>query len=364
MQIADFISQAGHFSDETHLNFEKNDTIYQGEMNPLTCFYYREGEWIRNEVPHEVSRIRMGKNPYECEFRLNHEEADDVQIVIQRTGKSWYIMECGKKDLMKVNGFTKRQIHLKQDMNCVIQVGEMVFLFTASAILAKSPEMNLMNEAQPLNEGEYSLSCNGNNKNFNLEQICLIGSDPLCDFYIPGEAFAGLISNLGKRLFMTSMIPTQKAIIEVDGVTTNENAPLKPGSRINIGQTEINFKVSKDLRFTQDFNFVPDGKKSGCMRLLEIDALGHAGHSYVLPPSGRSITIGRDSSQCLLAISGSAKISRNHLQAIIYDKSVLMVDNHTTNGTYINGKRIKKRLVHPGDMVKLGDVNFILCYVG
>lgn len=363
MHIADFISQSGQFSDETHLNFEKNDTIYQSEMNPLTCFYFSEGEWVCNSIPHEVSRIRMGKNPYECEFRLNHEEADEIQIVIQRTGTSWYIMECGKKDLMKVNGFTKRQIHLKQNMKCVIQVGEMVFIFTATQVFSKPPERELMNEALPLNESEYSLSCNGNNMNYLLEQVCLIGSDPLCDFYLPGEAFSGLISNLGKRLFMTSLLPTQRAIVEVDGVTTAENAPLKPGSRINIGQAEINFKVAKDLRFTQNFNFVPDGK-SDCMRLLEIDALGHAGHSYVLPPSGRSITIGRDSAQCLLAISGSPKISRNHVQAIIYDKSVLMVDNHTTNGTYVNGKRIKKRLVHPGDMVKLGDVNFILCFIG
>jgi FHA domain-containing protein len=362
MHIADYISHVGDFSEETHLHFEKNDTIYQGEMNPLSCFYFNEGAWVRNEIPHEVTRIRIGTNPYECEFRLNNSDADDVQIVLQRTGVSWYIMECGKKDLMRVNGFTKRQMHLKQNMNTVIQVGEMVFLFSTASISSKSPEEHKMNAAVPLNESEYGLGYNGNNINFPLDQVCLIGSDPLCDFYLPGEAFVGMISNLGKRLFLTSLA-TQSVIVEADGVSAAEKAPLKPGSSINIGQKEIDFKLSKDLRFTQDFNFVPDGKND-CMRLLEIDALGHSGHSYVLPPSGRSVTIGRDSSKCLLAISGSPKISRNHLQAIIYDKSVLIIDNQTTNGTYINGKRIKKRLVHPGDMVKLGDVNFILCFVG
>lgn len=363
MQIADFISHAGDFSDETHLNFERNDTIYQGEMNPLSCIYFSEGVWIRNEVPHEVSRLRMGKNPYECEFRLNHPDADDVEIVIQRTGTSWYIMECGKKDLMKVNGCTKRQVHLRQDMTTVVQVGDMVFVFSAKQMKSQAAPEGEMNKAVALNESEYGLSYNGNNMNFALEEICLIGSDPLCDFYIPGETFVGLISNIGKRVFITGLMPAEKVLIEVDGVANSDNAPLKPGSRINIGKTEIAFKLSKDLRFTQDFNFVPDGK-SDCMRLLEIDALGHSGHSYVLPASGRSITIGRDSTQCLLAISGSAKISRNHVQALIYDKSVMMVDNRTTNGTYVNGKRIKKRLAHPGDLVKLGDVNFILCFVG
>ena len=362
MPIADYISQVGDYSEETHLHFEKNETIYQGEMNPLSCFYFNEGSWVRSELPHEVSRIRIGRNPYECEFKLNHKDADDVHIVIQRTGTSWYIMECGKKDLMKVNGFTKRQVHLKQGGTAVVQIGDMKFVFSTTKI-SGAPAKSEMVDAVPLTESQYSLSYNGNNVNFNLEQVCLIGSDPLCDFFLPGEAFIGMISNLGKRLFLTSMVDADKVIVEADGVSAAKNAPLKPGSIINVGNAEIDFKLSKDLRFSQNFNFVPDGK-SDCMRLLEIDALGHAGHSYVLPPSGRSITIGRDSSLCLLGIHNSSKISRKHAQAIIYDKSVLLMDNGTTNGTFVNNKRIKKRLVHPGDMVRLGDISFILCFVG
>lgn len=360
MHIADYISQVGDFTEETTLNFEKNVRKPQVEMNPLSCFVKQSGVWTRQEIPNGIDRMRMGKNPYECEFKLDCAEADDVHIIIQRTGAAWFIMECGKKDLMKVNGFSKRQIHLRQNCTSVVQIGNSQFIFTTHKIINRPP----LEENTPpvaLVESQYRLEFNNNNKNFNLNQMCLIGSDPLCDFFLPGEAFAAMISNLGKRLFLTSLV--DRVNIEADGVSGSENVPLKPGSKINIGNYEISFKLSKDLRFTQSFNFIPDGK-SDCLRLLEIDDLGHAGHSYVLPPSGRSITIGRDSSRCLLGIHSSSKISRVHANAIIYDKSVMIIDHQTTNGTFVNNKRIKKRLVHPGDIVRFGDVNFILCYVG
>ena len=360
MQIADYISQVGDFTEETTLHFEKKLHSPQTGMNPLSCFAKQNGIWTRQEIPNGINRMRMGKNPYECEFKLNDADADDVHVIIQRTGASWFIMEYGRKDLMRVNGFTKRQVHLKQNCTAVVQIGDSQFIFTTHK-MSNRTSVTEPNPPVELVESQYSLSYDNNNKNFNLDQMCLIGSDPLCDFFLPGEAFAAMISNLGRRLFMTSLV--ENVIVEADGVSGSEKAPLRPGSKINIGQSEIIFKLSRDLRFTQNFNFVPDGKCE-CMRLLEIDNQGHAGHSYVLPPSGRSITIGRDSSSCLLGIHNSAKISRIHANAIIYDKSVMIIDNETTNGTFVNNKRIKKRLVHPGDIVRLGDLNFILCYVG
>ena len=98
------------------------------------------------------------------------------------------------------------------------------------------------------------------------------------------------------------------------------------------------------------------------MKLLEIDAHGNTGHGYLLPAAGRSIKIGRNSNDCLIAIPHSSKISRIHGQAIVYEKSLMIIDNGSTNGTYVNGIRIKRHLAHPGDFVKFGDVTFIICF--
>ncbi|MBN1864696.1 MAG: FHA domain-containing protein [Victivallales bacterium] len=363
MHIADYISNIGDFTEDTHLNFSKGSEQSGLNIIPLSCFSMQDGRWSRHDVPEGIDRMRMGRNPYECEFRIGHDEADDVHVIIQRAGCTWFVIESGKKDLMKVNGFPRRQACLRQNSTAVVQIGDMCFIFTTSMQQSRQNNDAATPEVVELQESQYGLSYNGKNINFDLEKICLIGSDPLCEFQIPGEPFCAMISNIGKRLFLNSLVPPETLVVRTERSPEGNAAPLKPGSVISIGNHDINFRLSKDLRFTQNFNFVPD-PKSNCMRFLEIDSHGRAGNSYVLPPSGRSIWIGRDSSLCLLGICNSTKVSRVHAQSIIYDKSVLIIDNNTTNGTFVNGKRIKKRLLHPGDILRLGNLDFILCFTG
>lgn len=362
MQIADYISNIGDFTEDTHLNFSRNANESSLERIPLACYTMQDGNWSRQDVPAQIDRMRIGRNPYECEFRIAHPDADDVHVIIQRAGCSWFIMESGKKDLMRVNGFPRRQICLRQNSTAVIQVGFMSFIFTTIPPSSEPKSLGTP-EIQEFQDCQYGLSFNGRNINFELEKMCLIGSDPLCDFQVPGAAFSAMISNFGKRLFMTGLVQQEELSVKSKDAPDEPSLPLKPGSVISIGNCEIQFRLSKDLRFTQGFNFAPDAR-ANCMRLLEIDREGRSGNSYVLPPSGRSIWIGRDPAQCLLGINNSAKISRVHAQAIIYDKSLLVIDNNTTNGTFANGKRIRKRLLHPGDILRLGDIEFILCFVG
>jgi len=362
MGTADYISHIEDYSEETQLHFEKNKTIIQRELNPLSCYTLLNGKWNRKDIPVEIDRVRMGGNPYECEFKLNSPEADDVHIIIQRSGHSWFIMDSGKKDLMKVNGFVKRQLQLKQNEVALVQIGNEPFIFSTKDSTIKRPENATPVEAPPLEEKQFSVSHQNSTINFNLEDLCIIGSDPICNFYLPGEQFVATISHLGKRLFLTSLVDENKISVTADGVSASQMPPLKPGTQINIGNTSLNFKLSKDLRFTQSFNYIPDAKGE-CMKLLEIDSLRNPGHGYILPPAGRSLKIGRNSNECQIAINNSTKISRVHAQSIVYEKSIMLIDNGSTNGTYVNGEKIKRRLVHPGDFVKFGNVEFILCFV-
>lgn len=361
MEMLDYISQYGDDSEDTQLNFEKNETIVQKTLNPLSCYSLTNGKWTRQEIPEEINRMRMGKNPYECEFKLIDPLADDIHVIIQKSGNSWFVMDSGKKDLMKVNGFAKRQLHLKQNQIALVQIGGVPYIFSTKAQLLSRDGDDYQGETLPLEESQYSLSYQNKTVNCNLNELSLIGSDPICDFNIPGESFVAVISNLGKRLFLTSLVDNDKLAIDADGVPADKMPPLKPGSIISIGNITINFKLSKDLRFTQSFNYTPD-TKGACMKLLEVDAYGNTGHGYLLPAAGRSIKVGRNSNDCLIAISHSSKISRIHGQAIVYEKSVMIIDNGSTNGTYVNGQRIKRHLAHPGDFVKFGDVTFIVCF--
>ena len=330
---------------------QKSEEVF----NHLLCCVIYDGEWGLVEIPPETMRLKMGKDDEKCDFVLDHIDADDIQVVIQKIDHSWYIIERGPNDLMKVNGFPKRQIHLKQNQTAVIQIGSKTFIF-ATHQLSDPREGN----TTPLQENQYALSFNDLRMNFNLDQGCLIGSNAMCDFHLPGEEFSAIISNFGKRFFLSNFSDT--VLLESDVDSTNEHVPLSNGSFIKVADAEIKFELSKDLSFTQNFNFVPT-EKDDCMKFMEIDADGNAGDSYVFPPTGQTITIGRSSIQCNIGISNNTLISRLHAQGIIYKKNLILADNNTTNGTFVNNKRIKKRKCFPGDIVRFGDVKFILCFV-
>ena len=362
MTLAQYTISDENATIDTSLNYEKIKTASQAVFKPLNYYMASSGQWLQSELPGEILEMRIGQDPQECRLIINSEGVDKVQLVLRHIGDVWYIIESGKNDLMKVNGITKRQALLHDNENKVIHLAGVPFIFSMV-----TPRQALGSSAAltgPPEEGEFTLCCNnGTEYRFNFNRTCLIGSHPLCDFQIDGEPFAGMISPIGKRLFFTSLALDPSIEIKRDGLEITENIPLVPGSKISIGNQEISLRLSRELRFSQDFKFVPD-TKGECMMLLELDEYGHPGKAYALPPTGRSVFLGREKALNGIQISGSQKVSRKHAQAIVYDKSLLLVDHQARNGTFVDKVRIKKKLVHPGSIIRLADLNFILCYVG
>ena len=48
-------------------------------------------------------------------------------------------------------------------------------------------------------------------------------------------------------------------------------------------------------------------------------------------------------------------VSRNHAQVFRRGKKFYIRDLESTNGTYVNGRRVKERVLKPGDLITLGD---------
>jgi pSer/pThr/pTyr-binding forkhead associated (FHA) protein len=56
-------------------------------------------------------------------------------------------------------------------------------------------------------------------------------------------------------------------------------------------------------------------------------------------------------------------VSKNHLKILPRGDKFFLVDLGSTNGTYVNGQKIKETLVSPDDMVQLGkkgDIKLII----
>jgi hypothetical protein len=363
MPLADYISSDGSLSSATILNFEKKGPTPLEGIIPLTYYYSVNDQWVVRSIPAQILQFKMGKDPYSCEINLDYPDADKVQVVMRRIGTVWYIIESGKNDFMRVNGIKKRQVSIPQNATVVVHIGEIEFVFTTKEISNTSSEGTALTGPPEEGKGEYSLSNGGKELKFPFSHVALLGSNPLCDFYVDGEPFLGLITHISKRLFFIPLALNPETEITIDGLPINDQLPLSPGSIIKVGNIDIVLKLSKELRFSQDFKFVADPTEE-CLMLLQLDEYGEPGQAYALPPAGRSIFIGRDPIKSKIVIPGSKKISRRHAQAIVYDKTIMLIDNGATNGTFVNTKKIKRRLVHPGDIVRLGDCNFILCFVG
>lgn len=64
-------------------------------------------------------------------------------------------------------------------------------------------------------------------------------------------------------------------------------------------------------------------------------------------------TIGRDPSQAQIAIP-ELTVSKLHCTLVVKDKDVYIKDADSTNGTFVNGRRITEHLLEDNDMISLG----------
>jgi hypothetical protein len=95
-------------------------------------------------------------------------------------------------------------------------------------------------------------------------------------------------------------------------------------------------------------------------RLRELLPAG--GRSARLPPldrlAGASLLLGR-SSTCQLVLSDDT-VSRRHAELRVRDGTWFIRDLGSSNGTWVNGRRVVEAEVAPGDELWLGDCRFRL----
>ncbi|MCH2210522.1 MAG: FHA domain-containing protein [Fuerstiella sp.] len=76
-------------------------------------------------------------------------------------------------------------------------------------------------------------------------------------------------------------------------------------------------------------------------------------------PIDRAVILVGRSEDCDVVINGSRKISRKHCCLVQFDDSFLIRDLDSTNGVWVNGKRVDRESeMVDGDRVAIGDVQF------
>ena len=73
---------------------------------------------------------------------------------------------------------------------------------------------------------------------------------------------------------------------------------------------------------------------------------------------GKVFTVGRSATNDLAL--RDHKVSRIHCQLEVSDAVCSLSDLNSTNGTYVNGQKIKEKALHPGDHIGIGLTSFLL----
>ena len=82
------------------------------------------------------------------------------------------------------------------------------------------------------------------------------------------------------------------------------------------------------------------------------------GNKYLL--TDHSVQIGRDKSNCISVMD--TEVSRFHCQVLIRDNEIVIEDKQSSNGTFVNGKRIQRTILSSDDSIRIGKTELVFDY--
>lgn len=110
--------------------------------------------------------------------------------------------------------------------------------------------------------------------------------------------------------------------------------------------------IRRDVnRIGRDANAQPANEHEHFLEPVEHDG-------PVIALTSKMLTIGRtnETDVCL----PSKLVSRHHARVLVGPTGVIIEDAGSTNGCFVNGKQVRKHLLHEGDVLELGDLRYRL----
>jgi pSer/pThr/pTyr-binding forkhead associated (FHA) protein len=129
---------------------------------------------------------------------------------------------------------------------------------------------------------------------------------------------------------------------------------------LTAGKTTLKLGVPRSLS-SDEIVHIPEKLGKSVLALTPVVNPDGLYPNIEIPTSVRSITIGRSSKISDVVIMAS-NLSRKHAQCIIYEKNIMLFDCGSSNGTFVNGEKITKKTIHPGDIVSFGDIQYFFGY--
>jgi pSer/pThr/pTyr-binding forkhead associated (FHA) protein len=161
-------------------------------------------------------------------------------------------------------------------------------------------------------------------------------------------------------------VPDGGGAVTVNGRMVSDIMALRAGDQIGIGPVQARFAIVEAARSVASEFSGPD-EDSGATRVRQaipkylLRGVSGAVFGKVFPVGGPT-AIGR-APECDISVQGE-EISRRHALVKPTSDGLSVEDLGSSNGTYVNGKRVQQAFLNPGDELKLDTVRFIVVAPG
>jgi pSer/pThr/pTyr-binding forkhead associated (FHA) protein len=162
-------------------------------------------------------------------------------------------------------------------------------------------------------------------------------------------------------------IPPGGGAVSVNGKPVTDLMSLRPGDTLAIGPVVAKYALVEAARSSSPMDSGNPDEDSGATRVRTavpkyvLRGVSGALFSKVFPVTG-PVVIGR-AAECDISVPAD-EISRRHALIKPTPEGLAVEDLGSSNGTYINGKRVQHGFLNPGDELRLDAVRFILVAPG
>ncbi|MCM8541475.1 MAG: FHA domain-containing protein [Lentisphaeraceae bacterium] len=339
------------------LSIPKND-----RLTP-SFFIYEKGEVRKLQIEEGQFSFSIGTDETN-EIVINDELSAPVQVSIIRLGNECYFMDCGEKDLVMFNGIQKRQELIAAESRMVIRIGSTWIIYigidhhkydeTDSVLLKRSLFKGMK---QKNSYGDVLLKL-GNHEWYSSSAPILVGSHNSCDFRIDHSSispFHFIVYFAPAGLYIEDITHGKPGLI-LDGKPCHFPTVISSDATIQVDKLNIGLYLYGNINDQCNFLYSDLNRQPG----LTLSHMKKKGICYDLPVTNRKLTIGRSQDSDIILTDNAA--SNCHAQIMVRDKFLLLQDNNSTNGTFVNRESVNKSHVKPGDLIEMGDSCLLLHY--
>lgn len=312
-------------------------------------------------------RLVIGRGREEADMPLMDPAMSPRQVVILRLGSELLVVNGAPRNPMYVNGVETIQASIPVPSRALVEVANTAILLHADGkprddqfgqtrhAAARPGEAHML---PPPDGSAVTLRVDNGPEITLMDRGILVGADNYCDLRFRHLGLANLhfmVSPTGDGI---TLIPISRDTLKLDGRPVSDPVLLAHDSIIDVGGRNIVVSFTGDPhgRAAKVYNSSQYRLDNFMFRSL----FSELAHSFILERNGQPAVVGRGEHCDIMLVESS--ISREHATLVPNPNNVLVIDENSSNGTFINDLPVSRNRVRAGDLMEFGRNPYLVHY--